>query len=270
MAALRSTMIAYKAHATYIGQLGQPPEIWTFTEASRQTGAQGQEGVLSIRDVHNFVGPDDFFALDGFSITPIPNSLRRWFTFRVNRLQRQLVQARFDQDRSVAFLHFPSEGDEDNDTLYLTEWIGMNFVTGQWAYGRLSIQATVAQPVNHEDDSCSGVITDDGCLALYIHDNPRVQPGAFLVTGDLGDRRHIFETQPIRPAFTVLNGAPTLTVSSTYVSGTPYITGHTVPLTADGWFNLQHAARLQRLRIDADADVEIANLDVPLIEQGDA
>jgi len=270
MLALRSTMIAYKSAACYIGQLQQPPSIWTFTEASRQTGAQGQEGVIAIRDMHNFVGPDDFFTLDGFSIAAIPNSLRRWFTFRVNRMQRNAVQARFDADRSIVFLHFPSEGDTDNDSLELNEWIAFNFVTQQWSCGKLDIRNVVAQTIRHEDDSCPGVILNDETLAIYMHDSTRTQPGAFLVTGDLGDRRNLYETQPIRPGFTLLNGTPTLTGLSTYVSGRPYTTGNTVPLTADGWFNLQLMGRMLRLRIDADAEVEIASLDVPMQPMGDA
>jgi len=265
--ALRSTMIAYKTNATYIGNLQQPPLVWIFNEASRQTGAQGQEGVLAIRDTHNFVGPDDFFTLDGFAINPIPNSLRRWFTQRVSRVGRQSVYARFDQDRSLAFMHYATIDAPDHTVP--NEWIVLNFVTGQWAVGQLNIQVTLRQPIQCGNDTCSGLINEDGTLCAYGHDGLRTQPGAYLITGDLGDRRMMYETQPIRPAFTVLNGAPTLTPLTTYVSGKAYTAGPTSVLTQDGWFQMQSMARLQRMKLTADADVEIANLDVPMAPMGD-
>ncbi len=277
--AQRSTMIIYKANATYIGQLTQPPLLWEFSEASRQVGAQGQEGILPIRDVHNFVGPDDFFTMDGFAITPIQNALRRWFKDRTSTVNRANVSSRFDQQRSCAFIHFTLANAADQRML--GEWIVLNIVTGQWSTGHLNVQATIAQPIVVAADSATGIILADGTLGVYLQDGPRTTP-AYIVTGDYGDRHMMYQTKPARPAFTILNGLPTLTPLTQYVSGGAYSSvtrkfesdidyqpGHTVELTPDGWFQLLSTGRLHRFRLVCDDDCELGNIELELAKVGD-
>jgi hypothetical protein len=267
--ALRSMMVLYKNQSTFIGQLVGPPFIWQFTEVSRQSGAVSQDGVVSVQDGHWLIGPDDAYILDGFSLPRAPNALREWFFDRVDDFGLTNVKGRFDQPRSLAFWHYPVNGTQD--ATVADEWICANARTGQWATGQLRVQAVVQQLINYDlgGYSTSGLFRDDAALYLYAPNGQRTTNGAFLTTGDVGDRHYMYQVTRARPGFTIVNGTPVLTPLSTYTPGGAYTAGAPVPLSADGWFNMVNTARLQRMRLSADADVEIADLELQVQPVGD-
>jgi len=264
--ALRSLMVLYKANATYIGALVGPPLIWTFTEASRQVGASCHECVVSVKDTHYFVGPDDFYTFDGFSVTAIPNAVREWFFDRVGSIGLQNILGRYDEVRSLVFWHYPSVHAPDQTVP--DEWICVNVRTGQWSNGSLPIEVAVAGPFAFDVRNASGIIRLDHALAIYGANGNRTDP-AFLLTGDIGERHFMYQLTRVRPGFTIVNGTPALRTLSTYTPGSPYVTGNLVALSADGWFNFLNTARLQRLRIEVDADVEIADLELTIDQVGE-
>lgn len=281
--ALRSNMVIYKERSVFLGSLVGPPLIWQFTEISRQHGTPGARTVVSVGDFHYFLGVDDFYVFDGFSITRLPNMFREWFFNRVFRFED--VQARYDEIRSCVFWHFHTK----QVTSALDQWIALNIRTGQWSKGEKAVEQVLNGTIVSTPQKTCGFVSA-GDTRLQAHTIYGYEPDGIglstssITTGDLGDRHFMFQVTRVRPHYSRLNGLPTLTPLNLYVSGgkwnaangrfedndaAPYTSGVAVPLSADGWFNLNNSARLQRLRIDHDADCELMGLEIDLKPVGE-
>ena len=284
MAALRSTMVLYKANAIFVGQLAGPPLIWSFTEVSRQTGTVSQGALALYRDVHYFLGPDDFYSFDGFSLNPLPNDLKEWFFRLMDRDALRSVRTRVDTVRSCIFWHYRPAG--MTATAPMTDWICFNVREGRWSKGVDDIDTTVVGAILPQNpltnQTTSGMIhSDDHALFLIADMRVPTDPLASVTTGDIGDRHFLYHLTRVRPLYAHLNGLPTCTPLNLYVSGGTYdaTTGRfvdpiyvpqaTVPLSADGWFNLNNTARMQRLRIDHDDDAELIGLELDIKPAGE-
>ncbi len=261
--ALRSGMAIYKAVSLFMGQLSGPPFIWSFTEISRQTGAPSQEAVVLAEDVHYFLGPDDFWRFDGFSVSRLPNALREWFFDRVGDVS--MVAGRYDQGRSLIFWHYPTQG-----STVRNEWVCYNLRTGQWSRGVKDVDCAVGGTITFTADGMAGIVkADDHAVWAYPRNGARTDPGAFLTTGDLGDRHYLYQLSRVRAGYTIRNGSPTMRTLSSYTPGGPYVQSAAMPLSADGWFNCLNTARLQRQRIEADGDCELADLELQVRPAGE-
>ncbi len=285
MAALRSNMVMYKANSIFIAALAPPPFIWAFTEVTRQNGTVSQETLAIFNDTHYFLGVDDFYTFDGFSLNRLPNDLKYDFFQHINQTGLRNVRTRVDQLRSLIFWHFapfPSEGTP-------TDWICYNVREQRWTKGAIPLDCAVDGPILAQsgltqEESTSGFIhTPDRTLHTYgfnVRDpTDPVRPS--LTTGDIGDRHFMYQLTRVRPLYAHLNGLPTCTPLNLYVSGGTwdaatqrfvdpiYVPQATVPLSADGWFNLNNTARLQRLRIDHNDDAELIGLELDLKPVGE-
>lgn len=264
---LRSNMVLYKANAVHLGSPSGPPFFWQFPIISSQVGTPTQEAVAQIQDVQYFLGPDDFYSFDGFSITRLPNSLKEWFFNRTDEQRRKNVHTRVDATRSLVFWHFANINSVFN---ILNEWICLNVRTGQWTKGNLALDLPVDGPIDTQGEVTSGVIPfADHALYIYPRDGNRVNnPGAFFTTGDIGDRHFMYQCTRVRPGFTIRNGTNTLIPQNAYNPGGPYTDAATVPLTPHGWFDFLNTARLQHYKITADADCELADYEIQMQQVG--
>lgn len=62
---LRRDVIVYKVNAMYLGQYSGPPTIWQWTLITDKIGADGQNAVIEIDNVHYFFSRDKFYIYDG-------------------------------------------------------------------------------------------------------------------------------------------------------------------------------------------------------------
>lgn len=280
-AAQRSNMVLYKEFALYVGTLSAAalgpagvPVIWQFTEVSRQVGTVSQETLAVFRDIHYFLGPDDFYSFDGFSLNPLPNDLKEWFFQRIDEFGIQNVRTRVDTIRSCIFWHFRPviEG-------LPTDWICYNVREQRWSKGLANIDCAVDGPITVGSQLTrkvtSGTIhADDHALYVVGAESRKTGDTASVTTGDIGDRHFMYQLTRVRPFYQKLTGLPTCTPLNLYTPGgtwdvttgkfvdAVYVAQATVPLSADGWFNLNNTARLQRLRIDHDDDAELIGLEI--------
>lgn len=266
--AIRSNMVLFKEHAMHLGSLSGPPFFWQFPIVSAQVGTPVQEAVASLQDVLYFLGCDDFYSFDGFSISRIPNALKEWFFARTNEQLRGAVRTRVDTTRSLVFWHFISTTSPAVNIL--NEWICLNVRTGQWTNGTLELASTVDGPIQAADIVTSGVFKEsDFVMYEYGVDGQRsADPGAFFTTGDIGDRHFMYQCTRVRPGFTIRNGTNTLIPQNAYNPGGPYTDAATVPLTPHGWFDFLNTSRLQHYKITADADCEFADYEVQTAQVG--
>jgi len=268
--ALRSQMVLYKRNSIFVGSITTLG--WGFQEISRQTGAVSHESIVSVQDVHYFLGPDDFWTLDGYSLNRLPNQLRQWFFARANPAALAFVIGRYDEQRNLIFWHYSTTNDWYNPN----EWIAYNVRTGQWTIGQREIQMSAGSlsmvPVT------AGVVPGDTCglfqadNALWFYDwlnGTDANPGSFFTTGDLGDRHYMYQLSRVRPGIMVNSGTPQLQLLSTYTPGGTYTAGPAIDLTIDGWFNTLNTARLQRLRVSTDKILELVDYEVQFSQVGD-
>jgi len=273
MRSVRSGMVIYKKNSTFLGTFVGPSLLWTFTKVSAQVGAPCQSGVIQVQDVHYFVGPDDFYTFDGFSINRIgqPNPVREWFFDNLNVAAIQNIAGRFDEARDLVVWHYPSVGNDGHDDKYLS----LNVRTQTWLPGALDIECTVDGPIPYTQGVASGVVIQGtDMIEAYGQANTVFVPRdpSFIVTGDIGDRHFMWQVSRVRPGFTIQGGQtlapPVLNTLSTYTPAGTYTTGPPIALSADGWFNVVNTARLQRLMITAFADLEIADYELQIQQAG--
>lgn len=269
--ALRSNMVIYKATSMFLGSQTGPPFFWTFGNISKQIGTPSQEAVVSVKDVHYFLGTDDFYTFDGFSVNPIPNALREWFFDRVGEALLPMVCARYDQARSLVFWHFQTNAAAE---VGINEWICLNTRTGQWTNGSEFIDICVdGSFIFALNETASGFVRSVDHGVWVYGNNTNIPTGAidaFVTTGDLGDRRFMYQLTRVRPGYSIQRGTPTITPLNSYSPGSPYVPGTTVPLSADKWFNMNNTARLQRLRFNANRDMEMSDYELQFSQAGDS
>jgi len=77
-APLRGGICAFKANSFYYGQFIGTPYVWQFQLVSPSQGVYGPYAVASAGDALYFIGNDNIYSFDGFSLAPIPNKLAQW------------------------------------------------------------------------------------------------------------------------------------------------------------------------------------------------
>jgi len=258
--ALRSAMVLYKRSSMFVGQLVGPPFIWSFTEVSRIRGALSQESVVCVDDVHYFLSGTDWYSFDGYSLSPLPNQHREWFFRNIGSIEEPYILGRYDSARTCIFWHFAPLN--ASNPLQPREWVALNPRTGQWTRGYKRIESTPSgidpNTITEPFGVTSVLFLDDNTMWAYDRTGQGADLPAYFTTGDIGDRHFMYQLSRVRPAFTVVNGTPNLNIQSSYTPGAAYTTGPTIPLSADGWWNVLSSARLQRLQVSVEDDVEIA------------
>lgn len=283
--ALRSNMVLYKERSVFVGSLVGPPLIWSFSKISSQVGTPAQESLIAVRDIHYFLGPDDFYTFDGFSLAPIPNALKQWFFGRWLNNSAVPPHARYDEIRSLIVWHFESIATPG----VLGEWIALNIRTQQWSHGTKIVENAAQSPIRRRPQVSSAFVAgaEPGLTphTVYAYEPDGVGGiSGFATSGDLGDRHAMWQLTRVRPQYARLNGVPKCTPLTKYVSGgtynkatqvfqdddaAAYVPGTPVLLSPDGWFNLNISQRLVRLRFDHDADCEMIGFEPDMKPAGD-
>lgn len=135
---LRDGIAIYKQRSVYGGTFIGPPFFWQFQLLTEEAGTFCQESVVNLADFHLFLGPDDFYQTDGYTVSRIPNRLREWFFARFDQHHSANVRARYDRNVGVAFWHYPSINAVPAGSL--DEWVAYNIRTGRWTRGALPVE----------------------------------------------------------------------------------------------------------------------------------
>lgn len=293
---LRGGIAFYKRQSLTYGQFSGPPNYWDFGNGiSTKIGAPGQEAVANLGDIHYFPGPDDFYSFDGYSLQRVPNQLKEWFFANLNQQLDYLISARWDQERSLIFWHFPSI--TANPETALDSWICLNLRTGKWAADRSAVRVDVPvfasiqtgqltyaslteQYPTYGDmdflygDLRSRAIDQTGVIrtsdhGLYFYNG---QPGrASHTTHDFGDRVSLYQVTQIQPHYSIYPeaGATMQPLNQKRRVGAP-VAGAARPLKDNGAFDMENTARLQRYKHVGESEYEIVGADVAIEYAGEA
>lgn len=282
---LRGGIAFYKPYSCHFGYFIGPPNFWQINNVSEVVGTPGLNSVVQYKDLHYFVGPDDFYTFDGFSITPIPNDLK--FTFFHTLLDRSYanqIQGQANPTRGQIAWRFPSVNANPEGTLDMM--VKYSTLTGLWDITTQSAEAVLA---GNEPTQGTGVHTGQLGLA-YVDLNHTLQllgeppitsapqpplPISYITTADLGDKLKMYTISRICPSFADIpavqpqNGIG-LQVFSQYVRGQQQ--GLTawprVAFSQFGFFDSVTSDRLQRLKIDLLPRMTISDLDVEIRPSG--
>lgn len=283
---LRGGIAFYKRNSLTFGQFSGPPFYWDFGNGiSRQIGAPGQEAVANLGDIHYFPGPDDFYSFDGSALQRVPNNLKEWFFANLNQTLDYLICARWDQQRSLIFWHFPSINASPETAL--DSWICLNVRTGKWTAdrsaspldvpifssvqtGQLTWAALVALYPTWDDwsflygDLRSRAVDQTGIISaadhgLYFYNG--IPGQAMFTTHDFGDRENLYQVTEIQPQYSIYpeDGATIQPLNQARRVGTP-VAGTARAITSVGTFDVNNTARLQRWKHVSESECEVVGI----------
>ncbi|MGH8014154.1 MAG: hypothetical protein ACREQ4_16810 [Candidatus Binataceae bacterium] len=253
---LQNQIIAYKGSSVYAGTYsGNVSVIWGFAPITDATGVAARSCVINLGDRHIFVGPDDFYICDGYSVANIPeNPIKEWFFGLLDATYAANVVGRYDQVNRIVYWHFPSITANPRGTR--DHWVAWNSRINKWAMGSsLSIEAALPE------------LDANGYPAVFKTDHSMWEYSAaannFSITsGDIGDVNHRLSVFGLRPLFAVAPATATLQAYARDKLGGALIAGPQVALNPDGTFRFRQGGRFQSFTITASADTEIVGYEL--------
>jgi hypothetical protein len=304
MIGVKGAMAMFKRQGCVVATYTQsPPYFWDVRKVSAEVGTPNQLSAISVKDRIWFLGPDDFYMLDGYDLIPIPNQLKEWF-FRESYdvSYDYLVEARHDEPRNLIFWHYPSK----NSGGVLNKYVCLNYRTGNWAFGSLTIQCVLQGSVpastgltydefgdmfaTYDDipdvpydwpvfgsngQDLPGYFDTTDILNLYSEGTPGPDSDAFVTSGFFGDRRNLYQAIRIRPGFVLYpensdaDPVSEVTPQTTYLQGAPVTDGTAIPLSEDGFYNINVTARMQRHKFNFYAEAEIVDYELEVSPAGE-
>jgi hypothetical protein len=149
--------IIFKGSSMYFGTQTGYPVGWDFQAISKIVGASCQEAVVNAGSTLFFVGPDDFYAYQGYGLpTPIGQNVRRWFFNTMNPTYKDVMSSYYDQEQRVIYWAFVSNNSPNGE---IDTCITYNWTTQTWGRMDMNMQCFV-QILN-------GQITYAGLGTLY-------------------------------------------------------------------------------------------------------
>lgn len=259
-ATVRGGVVAFKPTSLYYGTLVGPPSVWSYTLVSSQVGAAGPLCQVNLGDQVAFVGPDDFYLFDGYSLQPIPNNLRSWFFANVNYLIMPTIQGRYDQRRDCVFWHFALNG-----STTITDWICWHRKSGRWTHGKLSIWFVYSGLVPRSTtayDTMPAYVSTSGALYNYPP-TAGTDTVSTLTTWDIGaDDDSLITIQRAKPHWkTRPTGSQSLTSVVKAFPGTTGSAGTSVSAQdTQDFFDFVQTARWQTLTFSFAGDAALDSI----------
>jgi hypothetical protein len=282
-AALGNDVYAYKATSLYRGRYMGPPLVWGWECVSTDVGTSGNESVVTVDGRQYFVGPNDFYVLDGQSgPQPLNAPCREWFFLNLHQTYRSNIVAAVDIPRSLIYWYYPSTA---STTGALDSVLIYNFRTNQ--FGKQALATTM--PVLYT----SGAITYDSVGTLFAtyddlpaigYDSPfwtvdQTVPGVFVgtalysvtgipgtswtQTGDFGDMTQYTFMSRATPRYRT---TPATGTATNYYRATlgETLTADATATMSRSRFDFRRAARWHSVRINHTGSAVMDGLDVDL------
>lgn len=149
------SVVAYKERGIYVGRYVGAPDIWTFTLAHPEHGADAAGSVVPVESFHIFVGLADFYLFDGATPVSIGEGIREWFFgSELDQVYRYRIKGVHNSANSSVRFYYPKKGSGG----VLTRWVEFNYRTRRWGVGTQTVEFPV--------EWYSGGYTIDGMDAL--------------------------------------------------------------------------------------------------------
>jgi hypothetical protein len=252
----------FKRNALHYGTYQGPPFYWGFQTISNKVGTLGPNSVVTVDTMQYFVGPDDFYQFDGYSLSRIPNNLRKWFFANMDSNFAANIFATYDQPRGQVVFWFPSinanpKGVFDSNVAFSTltgKWVKSQSIDGSaiidipvtglitasqpWTWAKFqNTYNTYANTPNLTYGSAlfSGSTTPvvaviDGNHIISTLTGAFGAPHfsslpAFITTGDLGDKKNVYRLNRAKPGYLSLPSTQVLASPSKLRVFSTYVPG---------------------------------------------
>ena len=273
---LRNAMIFYKPNAMHIGYFTGGTVGWNVQDLSLQYGCLNQEWVVNTGDYHFFPTlTHDFWQFDGWNLTRLPNDMAEFFRQDHSDTYMYKMFGMYDAIRELVIWVYSSM--QANPPGTLDTWLIYYLRKSTWAFQRLPVELpmTYTNPTNYHN--YIGFFGMDHAPRIY---DDAVAPNRSYVTSQyFGDGHWMYETQRIRPVFSLYPEKAGCTPINQYVPGKtwgppgdqeePQGSAYE-PLSDDGWFNLQNTSRWAAFQVTMYGLAEIQSLEPILVGAGES
>lgn len=283
---LNNDCVAYKSGSIYVGRYVGPPAVWQWQCVSTDVGTSAPESVVSVGQVHYFVGDSDIYAFNGQQTKPLGELIKTWFYGRLNRSYIANIQALHDESAKVIYWFYPTGSAAGT----LTSVLAYHYDTGRWG----AFDLTVADVVK----TTTGLVTYDSFGGLYstyadtpdiAYDSPfwlAATPvlsylsaagvlmsltgsasAMTMTTGWFGDEEQVSLCTRVRPRMRTAASSGSLTNYSVMSLGDTVTTGVSSTLH-DGRFDVLKAARYHKFALSMTGPCEVEAISPTLVAQG--
>ena len=269
---------------TYVGT----PTIFRFDEVSRNTGCVAPGSVATYGRITIFLSEDGFVLFDGQQLLPIgANKVDQWFTDYANPGGFARISATMDPDRKLYLCAFPSEGQDNPQTILVYNW-----ELNRWSYVQQSCEALVrllspGYTLEQLTDLSSSLEALPASLDSREWQGGAITLGAFDTSHRFGPfggsiKEAVIvtaEAQLHEPARAFVSGVrPVIDGGASVALGTRDRPDETVTWTADQAVNarthvanFRSDARYHRARVTTSGDFQFAQgVDIESIQSGAA
>lgn len=139
---LRGGSVAFKKNSFYYGQFIGAPYIWQFQLVSPSQGVAGPYAFANAGDTVYFIGVDNIYAFDGFSLQIVPNKLAEWLIrTQLDANFAQNIIGSYDSSLDLVTFRFPSINADPAGSLDMK--IMWNRKSGRWLLDHEEVQGAV-------------------------------------------------------------------------------------------------------------------------------
>lgn len=155
---LRGGVVAFKGTSFYYGQFIGVPYVWQFQLISPSQGVQGPYAVASAGDTVYFIGNDNIYAFDGFSLYPIPNKVAQWlFSQSMDFNYAENIIATYDSSNDIVNFHYPSLNASPAGTLDTR--LMWHRKSGRWCIDHIVIEGSTQANLPTRSGTTYGQVT---------------------------------------------------------------------------------------------------------------
>lgn len=275
---LRDTIVLYKPNAMHVGYFAGGTVGWQMETISDQYGVLSQEWVVNTGDYHFFPTlTHDFWQFDGWNLTRLPNDMAEFFREDHNDAFMSTMVGAYDSIRELVVWAYSSNSANPAGTIdtWLIYYLRR---PGAWSFQRLPVEmlTTYLNPTTLH--SFLGFFAPND-HAAHIYTEGVAPQRSYVTSQYYGDGHWLYETQRVRPVFTLYPQSAALFPINQDVPGAIWgppgdvglteVTGG-IPLESDGWFNVNNASRWQAHQIVMQGMAEIQSLEPILVFAGEA
>ncbi|MDE2232867.1 MAG: hypothetical protein KGJ90_01930 [Patescibacteria group bacterium] len=297
---LRGGSVAFKANSFYYGQFVGAPFVWQFVLVSPSQGVAGPYAYANAGDAVYFVGNDNIYSFDGFSLSVVPNALAEWLVNETldNNHAGNIVGS-YDSANDIVSFYFPSKQASPAGTLdTLIMWCRRS---GHWCVDHVvtqgALQANIAAvpaatyttmttifptyasillgttyailAPTASRNSATGVFLPDN--NLYTATGPVRQINTYFTTSDIGHPERITSLFRSRLNWSLIaldSNIRLVGLGKDLEGQPPFLITTSSSMGPRGFFDFRQTARWNNLQFFLAGDCEVTGYEVLIADAG--
>ena len=299
-APLRGGVCAFKDNSFYYGQFIGTPYVWQFQLVSPSQGVYGPYAIASAGDTLYFIGNDNIYSFDGFTLQPIPNMVANWLltqSLDINHADK--IIGSYDSANDLVIFRYPSINASPLGTLDTK--LLWHRKSGRWCVDHEIVQGAVQSNLPTVSGTTYGQMTTTyptygaiipgttyGVLAapgsrttaqgifrfdnnLYLYSGPFRQNSTYFITNDIGTYERqtaIYRTRLTWSIFSFAGLMQVLGMGKNFEGTSPSPLSPLTTMDAKGFFDFRQTARWNDLQYFITDNAEVTGHEVLVTDGG--